>query len=334
MKALRMAVGLVVLCTACSSSKAPLGPATMDSPTDDSGADAAPGVYIQGFNPPPVAAGYTRFITPVIDNITPGFDELYCQWLTAPSASDQDVLDLTGLQSKYGHHIALYAETEVQPIGTSRVCTTGDMLGITFLGAIGGEGTNNVFKDLPPDTAFRLPKGQVLMANTHFLNAGSDTVEGEGVVDVEFAAPSPSRQIAGFFTNVGTTFAIPPHQPDYAYDVSCPLQADMQFFLTANHMHGYGTSAYTEIVHANGTKTTMTENSSWTSDMEFNPTFTIYPTGAMLSVIKGDTMHTHCEWTNTTAKAMSFPDEMCVGMGFNLSSGADVNCMNGQWPSP
>jgi hypothetical protein len=107
----------------------------------------------------------------------------------------------------------------------------------------------------------------------------------------------------------------------------------MQFFAITNHMHAYGTSVYTEVIHANGSKATIVDNrTDWTSDMEFNPKYAVWPATALLSINKGDTVHTHCEWTNTTGKAMQFPDEMCVAAGFNMTPGAGVNCIDAQWP--
>ena len=45
----------------------------------------------------------------------------------------------------------------------------------------------------------------------------------------------------------------------------------------------------------------------------------------------GDKFHTHCEWNNTTASAMMFPDEMCAGIGFYFPSQGQIICENGSW---
>ncbi len=292
---------------------------------------ATPSPYIDGFNPAPVADGYTRFVTPEIDGLAAGSDTLYCQWLAPPAAEDQDVLDLSGMQSKYGHHVVLYASTESYPVGKSKVCDTADMESVRFLGAIGGEGNAGATRGLlPPNVAFRLLKGQALMANVHFLNTGTATIQGQAVLDVKFAAPSPTRQSAQMFVNLGTSFSIPPDSHT-AYDVSCPVGQDLSFYVFSDHMHQHGTSAMTEIIHADGTKNTIVNDTTWTADMQFNPKFVSFP--QQLVIHKGDVVHTHCNWTGDTTKTLGFPDEMCVGIGFFQGAGDQVVCSDGSWPA-
>ena len=47
----------------------------------------------------------------------------------------------------------------------------------------------------------------------------------------------------------------------------------------------------------------------------------------------GDTFHTHCEWANSGTKTVSFPDEMCVGIGFYFPASSQIACEDGSWPS-
>src|SRR5947209_6103408 len=90
--------------------------------------------YIKGFSPPPAGQGYTRFVTPTVTGLAPGDNVMYCQWIAAPSDHDRQVVDTLGFQSAGGHHVALYATSEVEPVGTSRPCTTRDMLTVSFVG--------------------------------------------------------------------------------------------------------------------------------------------------------------------------------------------------------
>ena len=45
----------------------------------------------------------------------------------------------------------------------------------------------------------------------------------------------------------------------------------------------------------------------------------------------GDTVHTHCEWTNATGSDLMFPDEMCVGTGFYFPGHGQIICDDGDW---
>jgi hypothetical protein len=105
-----------------------------------------------------------------------------------------DILSVGGYQSKMGHHIVAFASTADVPVGTSRLCQGEDNFSGAFLGGVGGEaGTGNV---LPEGVAFRLPKGSGIMLNTHFLNTWETTMDGHGVIDIEFSEVDPSRRIA------------------------------------------------------------------------------------------------------------------------------------------
>src|SRR5579872_2462121 len=67
--------------------------------------------FVDGFNPPPAPAGYTRFVTPPIPGIAPGANVEMCSWVGAASTEDRDVLAMDGFQSKTGHHAVVYATT-------------------------------------------------------------------------------------------------------------------------------------------------------------------------------------------------------------------------------
>lgn len=288
--------------------------------------------YVTGFSPPSVQPSYTRFVTPAIKGIAPGSDVEYCQWVAAASDTDQDVLDITGLQSKTGHHAVLYATTEKDfPVGETHVCTEDDMLTISFVGAIGGEGTGGSSAKLPDGLFFRLPKGRALMVNTHWLNATQDTVDGQAVIDVQFAAASDARKIADLFANNGDTFKLTPNGATTDYDVNCVLKQDMQFAMNTNHMHEHGISAYSEIVHPDGSKDMVVLDDTWGGDQQFNPKYHRFGVETPLVAHAGDTYHTHCQWRNDTTAPIGFPREMCAGVGFYFPSQGQIACSDGGW---
>ena len=51
--------------------------------------------YISGFSPKAAPAGYTRFISPIIQGIKPGEDDMWCQWVQAPLDHDVGCVVLT-----------------------------------------------------------------------------------------------------------------------------------------------------------------------------------------------------------------------------------------------
>jgi Copper type II ascorbate-dependent monooxygenase, C-terminal domain len=285
--------------------------------------------YIAGFDPPAVQDGYTRYVAPVVDNITPGADIEMCEWVAPVATEDQEVLDVTGLQSTTGHHAVLFATTETNfKVGESHICTPDDMVSVSFIGAVVSTGAQ--LTQLPEGLFFRLRKGQALMMNTHWLNATDKTVEGQAVVDVKYGAADPSHTIADIFANNGDTFMIPPGAPTQ-YDVSCTFPQDMNFAMVTDHMHTAGTSAYTEVLHTDGTSTMLRQDTSWASDEQFNPIYTMFSLAQPYVVHTGDTIHTHCEWQNQGTSTLLFPDEMCAGQAFYFPGNGLSACDDGTW---
>ena len=289
--------------------------------------------YVSGFRPPPAPAGYTRFVSPITKDIAPGADLEMCQWVAGPSPTAQDVLDFVGAQSMTGHHATLYATTETKyAVGESHPCTEQDMLTISFVGAIGGEGTGSNTKLLPDGLFFRLPANQALMINSHWVNATDQAVDGQAVLDVKFAPASDQRQVADLFSNNGVRFAAMPGVT--AYDTSCVLPQDLNFAVAFNHMHQYGLSAYTELIRSGGPTDMIIQDPTWASDQGFNPKFSKYALATPMVAHAGDTIHTHCEWQNTTKAPLMFPTEMCVGVGFYFPGRGQISCVDGAWQTP
>lgn len=282
-----------------------------------------------GFKPPAAADGYTRIVAPVVEGLAPGSDVTYCQYVHGPFDTDMDVLDVGGYQSRGGHHAVAYASTVDVPLGTSRPCNQDDNLSTSFIGGVGGEGGGGV--KLPPNVAFRLPKGNSIMLNTHFLNTTDETLDGHSVVDFKFVPADGQRTIAAFFANGNIGFNLPPHEPTDIV-TECTLPRDMEFILFTNHMHDHGASAQTEVVHADDEVEMVHEDPTWTYEMQFKAVYTQWPLEAPFVVAKGEKLRTRCSWRNTSDTALGFPREMCFGIGFFLSDGSSAPvCINGTW---
>ena len=296
-----------------------------DSPEPAQG----PGTSTDGFNPPAPADGYTRIVAPVIPDLPPGADVMYCQYVQAPTDHDLDILDMQGYQSKMGHHAVAYATTAVQPLGSSAPCAGEDNLTGVFIGGIGGEAGGGV--TLPEGMAFRLPAGSAIMLNTHFLNTSSETIDGESVLDVKFVTADPARKIASLFANVNVGFEVPARgRADAVAD--CPMPRDMDIIIYANHMHDQGTHAMTEIQRVDGSVELLHEDPEWTYDMQFNGVYRTWPLAEPLHLAKGDRLRTYCHWSNTTDTNITFPREMCVGVGYFISDGTSAPvCFNGNF---
>jgi hypothetical protein len=342
MRDLRLLGTLALFCLPACGGNDGNAPSTTSkkSPTGETGQSTA-------FDPGPVADGYERFVMKTIEAIGPGDDVTYCQYVTAPMDHDVDIVDVTGAQSKLGHHAIAFAYTGdgTQELGAVVPCMgteftkEGDAanpsLSIgSFLGGAGSNGKSGV--KLPEGVAFRLKKGEGIMLNAHYLNTTLETYDGDSVVDVKFADADPDRNIAAMFINVNLGFTLAPEARSTSH-VDCVAGSDINMLMMTNHMHDFGSSATSEVLHADGSTTEMMhDDPTWTYEMQFNANYSKWSVAEPFVVHAGDTIRTTCNWNNERAEPVTFPREMCVGVGFVLARGDNPHapaCINGQWLS-
>lgn len=278
--------------------------------------------------PGAVPEGYTRFVTSPVE-LSPGEEIIVNEWLSLPSGEDLDVLDVRGEESPLLHHFILYSTTDAKPVGTTRPWQDSDQitLGVRLLGGFGSEAVGSYRP--PSGIVFRLMEGRSMLANVHYLNTSSDTVVTHAQVDVKLGPPSPDNQVAGMFITLDPFVSLPP-QAETSLDVSCVVQHDIGLFSWANHMHELGTSVYSEVLREGEKPTDLRRDPTWDAEWAFNPRFVSWPPEAPLMLHAGDTVHTHCVFQNPGAEAVSFPHEMCLGLGFFVGD-KDVTCLSGSW---
>jgi hypothetical protein len=283
------------------------------------------------FNPPPPAAGYTRITSPIVKGIQPGQDLTVCQYVQAPLDRDIDILDAQGYQSAWGHHAVAFASTANMPVGSSGPCGDQDNLSGSFLGGIGGEGGGGV--KLPEGVAFRLLKGNAILLNVHFLNTSSQAVDGQSVVDFKFAEVEPGRKVASLFVNGNSSFKLGPNAKAQA-TAECPIGREIDFILFTNHMHDYGTAAITRLGRSGAAAAELVHDDPvWTYEMQFNATYSRWSLAEPLHLVPGDKLVTDCAWLNMSAETVTFPREMCFGIGYFLTDGKGPTpgCFDGRW---
>lgn len=163
------------------------------------------------------------------------------------------------------------------------------------------------------------------MLNTHFINPTDHEIDGYSAVDFRFAEVSEDRTIAAMFVTGSGTFRLAPHA-DTDATANCEMTNELQFILFTNHMHEHGASAITELVRADGSVELVHEDPAWTYEMQFKAVYSKWPLEAPLRVMPGDTLRTRCTWRNETAQEVTYPREMCFGVGFFLSDGKSAPC--------
>jgi hypothetical protein len=301
----------------------------------------APLVAARGkYKLPALREGYTRLEAKTIEEIAPGADVTYCQYLMAPVERDMDVLDMRGGQSVFGHHAVAFSFTQMGEVGLgeSMPCGATEFSdGSESTGHANGQGNflGSAAGQMPNGAAFRLKKGEGIMLNMHYINASDEPIEGDGFLDVKLAEPDPERKIAAIFISMNRGFELAPHEQSDA-TMECVLGSDMELVMMANHMHEHGLNATTEVVRAGSGKVEMLrDDPTWSYEMQFNPEYTRWSASEPLTLRAGDTLRTHCNWDNSTDDRLEYPREMCISAGFVLADGdrasAPGTCVDGHW---
>jgi Copper type II ascorbate-dependent monooxygenase, C-terminal domain len=274
----------------------------------------------------PVAPGYVRFeTTPLM--LAPGDDLLWEEWVAAPFPQDMDIIETTGAQSVGGHHANLYADSNVQPVGTNKKFEQVDQLTQSSLGGIGKELGSAI--ELPAGVVWRAPMGRSLVIQEHYINAGAAPIMARTALDMKAVPSDPANKVARVLANVNMKVNIPAGQ-QVTTDTKCVVDKDYPAFMWANHMHDQGTAATTELILADGTTKTLKADPVWDPNWAFSPIYTTFPVESPFVIPAGATLHTTCTWENSSNKTIAFPDEMCIFGAFFIGD-QDATCTDGTW---
>jgi hypothetical protein len=285
------------------------------------GSDAPESTPTVTSSKPALKEGYRRYeVKPTM--VRAGETVMSMEWMSTPMDRDMDVLDVSGWQSKSGHHAILYASVESQPVGTVRSWENADQITSRFIGGTGGEVGGQI--KLPPGVVMRIYKGQSLFMQLHYMNTSTSDLMAESLVDVKMADASPERRVASFFSSTSLKYELPPGKAT-TMDFSCKLSADLPLIMYANHQHNFGVSVFTEQILPDGTRVDVKRDDRWQYEWAFNPNYSTRTVDNPLVLKAGTTLHTHCEWLNAGYTPLRFPDEMCVFLGFFLGE-QDINC--------
>ena len=170
---------------------------------------------------------------------------------------------------------------------------------------------------LPAEAGYRLPGGDSThyIVNVHYSNLTA--LDGEkDATSIEFCSDKPRQFDADVLAVGSTSFNIPPHAEKTIECTSnaaiIPSTAPYTIFQTWPHMHLLGTRLSTEIRHADGTTSMLTDR-----PFDFYSQLT-YPLSQTLE--KSDKLVTRCTWNNTTGNSVSFGEDTAEEMCFNFLS--------------
>lgn len=268
-----------------------------------------------------------QVITPIVKGLAPSSDKEMCTWTDVITDHDIDVKSTLSYQTEPpGHHVVLYYTFDKQPAGTTRECTGADMETFRFLLAAGRSGDTST---APGNLVFHVPAGAQLVVNHHYLNATDQTLDGQSVINVNYADPGGTYVHAASLAFTDTSISLP--QGVSSWDINCTMQKAMKAWEVFPHMHQWGQKITVDFTHAG--QTTRLFDQGWDPSYQFEPPNMMFDPTSPMPLDIGDSMHIQCTWNNTTAKTMGFGLEMCVVYAATVD---DTNqgswaCDGGSW---
>ncbi len=175
---------------------------------------------IAAFEPPVPPANAFMLSTPPIRDIQPGSSNEYCTWTDYTADADLDLRAISAYQTFTGHHVVLYTTGKHKPAGTTHICTEDDMVTFRYIAVAGGEG-NDWKNEAPGELVYRIPAGQQLVLNHHYLNASPRTIDAQSALTLYRAETGRKLTPVGSLAFVDTTLSIPAGRP--SLDIHCPL---------------------------------------------------------------------------------------------------------------
>lgn len=289
-----------------------------DPSTDDSAAEA-PVDLRRTF--PEAPEGGLQFLSP--DLVIPAYTEKeFCTFFTydGPTVG----MNFQGMyQSQYGHHATLNgtnADPEEYPDGESFDCTDPDSLPMTSLDPLFVGGTDVDFGDgegaernielaLPDGMAARLPEGQRLIFQSHYVNTSADDILVGDAVNVGTVAEDEVETWAAAVIHNNSTFSLPPDQSS-SITIDCGWEEERNVLFLTGHMHEWGSSFKVELMSGDETET-IYEVPAWDPIYRDAPPYNVYEAGEF-TLEPGDVFRTTCTWFNDQDQTLEFPAEMCA----------------------
>lgn len=299
-----------------------------------SGAAQVDGVTLMsGFDPGPAPAAGAGFqvVLPIVNNIAAGGSYEWCSWTNVILDHDVWVKESIGHQTESGHHVIVYYTMNPVQGGQSRICNDSDMASFRFALGAAGEGVAQDQK-LPGDLAVRIPKGAQIVVNHHYLNASAQPIaQAQSSVTVLYAAPGAQVTETSSLAVTDSSMMVPPGAN--SVDTVCTMNQDYAAWTLLPHAHNWAT--HVTIDHVSGSTSERLFDVAWDPSYAFHPpTKTVDPTQPYL-LKKGDQIHIHCDYDNTTSQTLVFGQEMCVMYAETVDAAqvGNVVCDHAQWGS-
>jgi hypothetical protein len=175
-------------------------------------------------------------VTLTMDNFTvdPGGEIWKCQDFANPFGGKYaDIKAYHSVMSAGSHHFTLF-NTSGASDGPLVDCPEGGLMAGTY--TYGAQGRDLTYL-LPPGVGVAMPGDVGFTMNAHYINAGTNPVQGNVAVTMAVADPGTVTQHAGAMQTVLLSIAVPPGGQPVTVGSSCTLMQDMNVMVVVSHMH-------------------------------------------------------------------------------------------------
>jgi hypothetical protein len=265
---------------------------------------------------PAADPAFLDIVTPEVV-IPSGVEQMWCYSYTYTG----EEIAMSGIdprQGNYGHHAVLLTAKEPAADGSLIDCTDRTLMWNYEPFAVP--------TDLPEGHGIRLPTGQQLVVQFHYVNASPSPIRVRDVIRVAKLPVAEVTTWAAMFATADIAFNIPAGQQlEYTFD--CTVEQPLSLLFVAGHMHERGTSFSLQIQPPGGSFERLYLVDPWRPEYRDIPPPQSYFTDPY-ELAAGTVIRTTCAWDNDTGEAITFPKEMCVAVGYIGGTQTNWICTN------
>jgi hypothetical protein len=250
--------------------------------------------------------------------VQPGEDRTVCSYVRADNQEAADISAFITQQARGGHHIIVYAVDH--PIDSEpHVCTQGGQPGWDTM-LISQQEREEV--RFPAGVGYRIGPKQQFVLETHFINSSPEPVDVSSRFGVVYAAPGSVRDRAATYY-FGTMNIDVPARGRATSAGSCAPPVPMTVRTMFGHQHEHGTALDVQLVPGDGSAPrALYRSTDWA-----NAPLTTFEGGLLVG--PADRLRVTCDWENTGADRLRFPDEMCFSIGYYWPAEMSFTCASG-----
>jgi hypothetical protein len=270
------------------------------------------------------------FTTPKFE-VPPG-DSFTCFYTDIVTDRELSVIGGNGIQGPGGHHIVAYYAVEPRDVGY-HPCADSEMVNLRQIaGGAEQSADQNGILALPEGLGLFVPKGKQIVMQAHYINTTGASYEVQDEAILRTTDPANIKAYVNYHVTNDDAFEVPPSSP-YERTTLCKLTRDYQIALALGHMHELGKHYKLELLDDKG------ELVDTIIDDEVGLTYSSHPPvqrwemDSPLMLKAGQTLRQTCKWDNTTAKAVTFPREMCLSFVYYWPGDGDLDCAMEEEPA-